>query len=87
MHIIRQKLIDKIKSDCDLNGLENLLTVDLEIHRPTLTWQHKTAGRMIWYWYINGSAIGSSENMKDLLKSPKLEVYKLTHGDYELSSS
>ena len=87
MSSIRQKLIDKIKQDCDLCGLEEQLTVDLKIHRPTLTWQHKTAGRMIWYWYINGQAIGSAENMKELLKSPKLEVYSPTHGDYELSSS
>ena len=87
MSSIRQKLIDKIKSDCDLIGMENLLTCALKIHRPTLSWQHKTAGRMIWYWYINGHVIGSSENMKDLLKSPKLEAYSPSHGDYEISSS
>jgi hypothetical protein len=87
MSSIRKKLIDKIKSDCDLDGLEEQLTVDLRIHRPTLTWQHKAAGRMVWYWYINGSMIGSSENMKELLKSNKLEVYKSTSKDYELSSS
>jgi len=87
MSKIRQKLIDKIKSDVDLCGLENQLTTDLKIYRPTLTWQHKTAGRMLWYWYINGQMIGSSENMKELLKSPKLEVYSPSHGDYEISSS
>ena len=87
MSSIRQQLIDKIKNDVDLCGLEDKLTTDLKIYRPTLSWQHKTAGRMVWYWYIDGSAIGSSENMKDLLKSPKLEVYSPIHGDYELSSS
>jgi hypothetical protein len=87
MSSIRQKLIDKIKQDCDLYGLEEQLTVDLKIHRPTLTWQHKTAGRMVWYWYINGYLIGSAENMKELLTSKKLELDRSSHGDYELSSS
>jgi hypothetical protein len=87
MSSIRQKLIDKIKSEVNLCGLEDELTTDLKIHRPTLTWQHKTAGRMIWYWYINGYMIGSSENMKELLKSPKLELYRPTYFDYEISSS
>jgi len=86
MRGVRQKLIDKIKSDCDLNGLENELTIDLKIFRPTLSWQHKTAGRMQWYWMINGTLIGSSELMKDLLKSPKLEIYR-PYDDYELSST
>ena len=64
MSSIRQKLIDKIKKDCDLCGLEDKLTTDLKIYRTTLSWQHKTAGRMVWY--INGQAVGSSENMKEL---------------------
>jgi hypothetical protein len=87
MSSIRQKLIDKIKQDCNLCGLEDQLTVDLKIHRPTLSWQHKTAGRMVWYWYVNGYVIGSAENMKELLSCKKLEFYRLSHGDYELSSS
>jgi len=87
MSSIRQQLIAKIKNDVDLCGLEDKLTTDLKIYRPTLSWQHKTAGRMVWYWYINGYIIGSSENMKDLLKSPKLEAYSSTHGNYELLSS
>lgn len=87
MNSIRQKLIDKIKSEIDLHGFEDQLTVDLKIYRPTLTWQHKTAGRMNWYWYVNGRVIGSTENMRELLKSPKLEVDSSSHGDFELSSS
>ena len=88
MNNIRQKLIDKIKTDIDLDGFEYELTSDLKIYRPTLSWQQKTAGRMIWYWYINGHVIGSSEKMTDLLKSKKLEVYKhKVTMDYEISSS
>lgn len=89
MASIRQRLIDKIKTDCsgELIGLEEKITADLPIHRPTLSWQQKTAGRMVWYWYIDGYCIGSSENMKDLLKATKLEVYKPCFGDFEISSS
>ena len=87
MTTIRQQLIDKIKSDVDLCGLENELTVDLKINRPTLSWQQKTAGRMIWFWYLNGHLIGSSEKTTDLLKSKKIEVYQPCVGDYELCSS
>jgi len=42
---------------------------------------------MVWYWYVNGYVIGSAENMKELLSCKKLEFYRLSHGDYELSSS
>ena len=87
MSSIRQQLIDKIKKDVSLGGLEDQLNVNLKINRPYLSWQHLTAGRMVWYWYINGHVIGSAENIKELLKSPKLEVCSPTHGDYELSSS
>jgi hypothetical protein len=83
----RQRLIDKIKKDVDLCGLESELTINLKIHRPTLSWQHKTAGRMIWYWIINGHIIGSCEKMGDLLKSEKLVIYQPCSGDYEISSS
>jgi hypothetical protein len=87
MASIRDKLISKIKKECNLNGLENHLTKQLKIFRPKLSWNDKTAGRMLWYWYIDGRIIGSAENIKELLKSPKLEVYRSSHGDYEFSSS
>lgn len=85
---IREKLIHRVKSDLNLNGLEDDLTIDLKIYRPTMSWAHKAAGRMIWYWYIRGYCIGSSETMKELLKSEKLVLYihKDTM-DYEISSS
>jgi hypothetical protein len=84
---IREQLIEKIKTDVDLGGLEDLLTKDLEIFRPTLTWQQKTVGRTVWFWYVHGCTIGSPEGMKALLKSPKLEVYKPTRFDYQILSS
>ncbi len=84
MRNVRQKLIAKIKSDTDLEFDINL---DTKIFRPTLSWQHKTVGRLVWYWMVDGLLIGSSEKMTDLLKSEKLEVYVPVWGVYELSSS
>ena len=86
MKNVRQKLIDRIALDIpELRFKPDLTT---EIHRPTLSWQHKTAGRLVWYWYIDGNTIGSSELMTTLLKSKnKLVLYQAAHGVYEISSS
>ena len=87
MRYVKQALINKIKNDLSLNGLEHELTKELVIIRPTLSWNDKTSGRMIWYWLIRGNLIGSSEKMTELLKSNKLEVYKPDKFTFEISSS
>jgi len=56
---IRQKLKDKIKAD---TGYE---VKNGDFYRPTLTWQYLSAGRMKWYWIIDGYCVGSAENMRD----------------------
>ena len=85
---IRQKLIDKIITDIGSEiWFMDEIDQNIKICRPTLTWQHRTAGRFIWYWNINGYLVGSSEGMRDLLKSKKLVLYKPTWGDFEISSS
>ncbi len=78
---IIQKLKDKIKAD---TGYE---VKNGELYRPTLTWAHASAGRMKWYWLIDGYCVGSAENMKDLLKSPKIIMESSHFGFIEFSSS
>ena len=84
MGSIRQKLIDKIKAETELTFEINSQT---PFYRPTLTWQHKTVGRLAWYWLVEGMSVGSSETMTALLKSPKLVIYQPVWGIYEVSSS
>tara|TARA_R110000796_G_scaffold249560_1_gene377459 strand:- start:578 stop:820 length:243 start_codon:yes stop_codon:yes gene_type:complete len=78
---IRQKLKDKIKLD---TGYE---VKNGDFYRATLTWSHASAGRMKWYWNINGYIVGSAENMKDLLSSPKIVADTSHFGFIEFSSS
>ena len=83
MNNIRTKLISKIKED---TGFE--INPKSKFQRPSLTWAHKSAGRMSWYFYTDkGFIIGSSENMKQLLKSDKIQVYKGNFGFVDFSSS
>jgi hypothetical protein len=88
---IRQKLLEKIKKDC---GIE--ISKESLFFRPTLTWQHKSAGRFIWYFYsvdsndkYYGKQIGSAEKMSELLRSEKIvcNFGASNWGFYELSSS
>lgn len=78
MSSIRQKLIDKIKVD---TGFE--IDPSWTFQRPTLTWAHKSAGRMAWFWYTpNGVCVGSTEKMKDLLSCEKIEMSKSNLGSF-----
>jgi hypothetical protein len=87
MASIRQQLIDKIKTDLKDEFLYFDITIDRPFYRPTLTWQQKTVGRLIWYWLEGSYMIGSSENIKDLLKAEKLVIYQHCFGIQEISSS
>ncbi|MCK9429808.1 MAG: hypothetical protein M0R17_07355 [Candidatus Omnitrophica bacterium] len=82
---IRQKLINKIKSDCDCCGLEDELTTDLKLYRNTSSRHRRSTGVMLWYWMVAGRLIGSTEKMTRLLKYNKLYVLKLYSGDYEIT--
>lgn len=83
MRNVRQKLIQKIEEDTGFR-IHN----DWKFERPTLNWAHKSAGRMCWYYYTNdGTIVGSSENMTELLKSEKIVIYKGHYGFVEFSSN
>jgi len=69
MRNIRSALIAKIEKD---TGFE--INDNWRFQRHTLTWAHRSVGRMKWYWYYEGKCIGSAENMKDLLKCSKIEI-------------
>ncbi len=87
---VRRKLITKIEKDCGI-----LIPLDSTFYRPTLTWQHLSAGRFKWYFVSDakgqyfGIQIGSAENMTELLKSPRIicDFGESHWGFYELSSS
>ena len=79
---IREKLIKKIEIDTGY-----IVKNGSVFYRPTLNWVHKTAGRMVWYWLIDGICVGSAENMKELLKSPEILMTNAHFGFVEFSSS
>ena len=79
---IRERLIKKIKTDTGYKVKGTGL-----FYRPTLSWVHKSAGRMIWWWLIDGICVGSAENMKDLLNSTKIVMTNHHFGFVEFSSS
>lgn len=78
---IRDKLKEKIEVDTGYKVKNG------EFYRPTLTWSHASAGRMKWYWLIDGYCVGSAENMRDLLKSSKIVIETSRFGFIEFSSS
>lgn len=82
MNNTRQKLIKKIKDDTGF-----IVNPEWPLYRPTLTWVHKSAGRMIWYWYDHGICIGSSEKMRVLLKSNQIKMHRPSFGFIDFSSS
>jgi hypothetical protein len=83
MKNVRHNLIQKIEKDTGFR-IQN----DWKFERPTLNWAHKSAGRMIWYYYTDkGFIVGSCEKMTDLLKSDKIIIYKGHFGFVEFSSN
>lgn len=80
---IKEKLKSKIKEDCDIDIHNDAIFI-----RRSLSWNNKTAGSFKWFWMLeNGIVVGSAENMKELLKSPKILYSRSSHGNYELSSN
>jgi hypothetical protein len=83
MKHVRQKLIEKIEKDTGFS-IHN----GWKFERPTLNWAHKSAGRMIWYYYTDrGIVVGSSEKMTELLRSEKIEMMTDHYGFVEFCSS
>lgn len=83
MRGVRNKLIEKIEKDTGFR-ISNLW----KFERPTLNWAHKSAGRMCWYFYTEkGDIVGSSEGMKELLKSNKIVKCADTQGFVEFFTS
>ena len=83
MKHVRHKLIEKIEKDTGFrihNGWK--------FERPTLNWAHKSAGRMIWYYYTDrGIIVGSAEKMTELLRSEKIEMTTDHYGFVEFFSN
>lgn len=67
---IQDKLKVKIKEDTGYEVKDGVL------YRTSLNWSHKSVGRMKWYWLVEGVCVGSSENMKELLNSEKIQISK-----------
>jgi hypothetical protein len=84
MRNVRQNLIQKIKKDTGFK-----IQSDWEFRRPTLSWQHRSAGRFIWFYYTdNGDIVGSSEKMTELLKCERIKLHSgSNYGFYEFSTS
>ena len=81
MRYIKRDLIKKIKEDTGIEIPENS-----NFKRPTLTWAHKSVGRLSWYFYTkSGECIGSCETMSALLKCEKIQFSKFNRTDIELS--
>jgi len=78
---IREKLKKKIKADTGFEVGEG------KLYRHNLSWAHATAGRMKWYWLVDGVCVGSAENMRELLNSDKITIDQTNFGFVEFSSS